>query len=419
MHGRKIAFLCSILQLDICFSTLVANVTFCVYSLAMFNIFYNTDAVTTDAVTIGIFCLNAILETIAAGIMFAKHRQQNDRSRLFIAFFFLMSALGSFGEIAIALLAPNYSDGFLLMDSTIILCGFAIFFLLLLYPIEMLRPNWLDWRRTLTILSPWLLLAALLVVLHYFTIRPLHSIDDIFLYINEPDVILRVILTFIFLPYGIWLLCLPYNWENSSAPLPWLRLVIAIIFCMTITYFASRGLRFFWAHIAHEVFYILLTCIILYMELAIRLRVPDNKISSDYTPPTIPLTFAKKEEICDTSSPDIVVIRLRQALDDAKIWKNPDLTQEEVLQLIGTNRTYLLRTIKQIGYNNYSDMLNRYRVEYIRTQLQSNPSQNLQNIFYEAGYRSRTSAWRNFTAITGCSPADFCQKKIDNTDSAT
>lgn len=31
----------------------------------------------------------------------------------------------------------------------------------------------------------------------------------------------------------------------------------------------------------------------------------------------------------------------------------------------------------------------------------------LRELFFDAGYRSRASAWRNFTAIVGCSPSEF------------
>ena len=133
----------------------------------------------TYTTTLGLFFLNMILEAIAAYIVFAEHKRQSDRSRLFIAFFFLTSAIASLGEIVIALCAPEYDGGFLLMDPIIILFGFLIFFLLWLYPIEMLRPGWIDWRRGLLLLSPWLFFMAALLMLHHFDIRPLYTLSDI------------------------------------------------------------------------------------------------------------------------------------------------------------------------------------------------------------------------------------------------
>lgn len=367
-----------------------------------------------DLFTIGMLVVHVAVQTAAAAVMLAKHRQQNDRSRLLIALFFLASAVASTGEIAIALCAPDYAGGFLLMDPKIILCGFAIFFLLLLYPVEMLRPNWLNWRRLLALLSPWIALVAVLLTFHYFDVRPLLSVDDVLAHLREPNVWLRVLLTFIYVPYGVWLLVMQHNWRNSSAPMPWLRAVVALTLCMTVTYFCSRGLRLFWGNVAHETLYLALTALILYIELAIRLRVPDDKVDATYSPPVVALDLPDDTPAAPPQggeSPAVIAEmarRVTQAMDNPDVWQNPELTQTDLIRLVGTNRRYCQLAIRQLGYESYPDMINRRRVAYIQRQLRQNPGQNLQNLFYEAGYRSRTSAWRNFTAIAGCSPTDFC-----------
>lgn len=376
----------------------------------------------TYTTTLGLFFLNMILEAVAAYIVFAEHKRQSDRSRLFIAFFFLTSAIASLGEIVLALCAPEYDGGFLLMDPIIILFGFLIFFLLWLYPIEMLRPGWIDWRRGLLLLSPWLFFMAALLMLHHFDIRPLYTLSDIVTYIREPNVWLRIVLTFIFIPYGVWLLLMQHNWRNSNAPLVWVRAVVVITLCMTVTYSASRGLRLFWANIAHEILYVGLTLLILYIELVVRLNVlrPTPTEEADYQPPVVTLdlpgeALPSSEEA--TEKTDVITEvsqRIQIALDNPDIWQNPDLTQDELVRMVCTNRRYLQLGIKQLGYDSYPDMINRRRVTYIQEQLRSNPAQNLQTLFYDAGYRSRTSAWRNFTAIAGCSPTEYCENtRID------
>jgi len=381
------------------------------YTSAMFGTLSNT-----HTVTMGLFFLNMVLEAVAAYLVFVEHKRQSDRSRLFIAFFFLTSSIASLGEIVIALCAPEYAGGFLLMDPMIILFGFLIFFLLWLYPIEMLRPGWIDWRRGLLLLSPWLVFMAALLMLHHLDIRPLYTINDIVTYIREPNVWLRIVLTFIFIPYGIWLLLMQHNWRNSNAPLEWVRAVVVITLCMTITYFASRGLRLFWANIAHEALYIGLTLLILYIELVVRLNVlrPTPTEESDYLPPVVTLELPEETQPSEEPEQKSDVItevsqRIQMALDNPDIWQNPDLTQDDLIRMVRTNRRYLQLGIKQLGYDSYPDMINRRRVAYIQEQLHSNPAQNLQNLFYDAGYRSRTSAWRNFTAIAGCSPMEYCE----------
>lgn len=356
--------------------------------------------------TVVMLVLHVVVQTVAAVLMFAKCKRHSDRSCLFIAFFFLTSAIASIGEIVIALCAADSADGVLLMDPQIILCGFAIFFLLVLYSVEMLRPGWLDWRRVLILLSPWIILVAGLEMFHHFDIRPLHSLTDMAAYIHEPNVWLRVLLTFIYLPYGVWLLVMQHNWRNSSAPMPWLRVVVVLTLCMTVTYFCSRGLRLFWGDVVHEILYMGLTILILYIELAVRLYVPDNKMETTYSPPVVELDLHDSAEALDVIA--AVAERITQAMENPDVWQNPELTQDGLIRLVGTNRRYCQMAIRQLGYDSYPDMINRRRVKYIQQQLSDDPTRNLQNLFYEAGYRSRTSAWRNFTTIVGCSPTDFC-----------
>ena len=98
--------------------------------------------------------LFAVVEFAAAGFMFAKHRRQPDRSRLFIAIFFLLSALSAVCIFAEKITGHEYVGG-TIMDMDYVILGFVVYFLLLLYPIEVLRPHWMTWRRSLKLLSPW------------------------------------------------------------------------------------------------------------------------------------------------------------------------------------------------------------------------------------------------------------------------
>ena len=135
---------------------------------------------------------------------------------------------------------------------------------------------------------------------------------------------------------------------------------------------------------------------------------------SDYMPPVVtlelPETPLPSEE--PEQKPDVITEvsqRIQMALENPDIWQNPDLTQDDLVRMVRTNRRYLQLGIKQLGYDSYPDMINRRRVAYIQEQLHDDPAQNLQSLFYDAGYRSRTSAWRNFTAIAGCSPTEYCE----------
>ena len=55
----------------------------------------------------------------------------------------------------------------------------------------------------------------------------------------------------------------------------------------------------------------------------------------------------------------------------------------------------------------FKEMVNAKRVESVTNQIKDNPDIDVQTAFFNAGFRSRTTAWRNFKDLTGMSPADY------------
>ena len=79
-------------------------------------------------------------------------------------------------------------------------------------------------------------------------------------------------------------------------------------------------------------------------------------------------------------------------------------------RMVGSNKTYVHQAFATYGGTNYKNYVNRLRVDFIDfivIELRSKPNQNLENLFYRGGYRSRTTAGRNFKDIMGISPSDY------------
>ncbi len=382
--------------------------------------------------------------------MFAKHRRQPDRSRVFIAVFFLLSALSaSFIVVSRAFCPETLGQG---NGPHYILLGFVVFFMLLLYPIEVLRPRWMTWPRALKILSPWLFFVLCLLAVAPLGLHTMSSVKDILLHIGETNVFLQVVLSLIFIPYGLWLCLMDYNWRQSSAPRKWLRLIVAIAMLMTLTFSCTRIFNLRWAMYVHIFLYFLLTYIILRVELVIRFRVPGDVDEERTAEEPLPLgehvpehpqncedevrascgsaaegtVTGSSEAVSDGVSGvqasdgdvvscshsrgeaiDLIKERLQSLMDNSDVWQNPDLSAGELCNLVGTNTSYLQKAIKEMGWQSYSDMINRKRIEYVCRELSAGRGENIQDVFYRAGYRSRVTAWRNFTAITGLSPAEW------------
>lgn len=383
--------------------------------------------------------LFSAVELVAAGLMFAKHKQQPDRSRLFIAFFFLLSAASVLVITIDRIAGLGLLGSDTVMSPVYIILGFIIYFLLLLYPIEVMRPRWMTLRRALRLLSPWLFFLACLAIVAPFGFRDLHSAREILPNINETDVFLRIVLSLIFIPYGLWSCRIQYNWQRSSASKKWVRIIVTLAMLMTVTFSFHSLFNIRWMIYAHAVLYLLMTFLILRLELVSRFRVPDstlqkpiqepiaddmNVVSVQAGSPSLPDAYAGDAEP-DASAGDsgTAQVSLREEssghirekltalMNTPGVWQNPELSMGELCNLVGTNTTYLQQAIKEMGWQSYSDMINRKRIEYVCQELTAAREENIQDVFYRAGYRSRVTAWRNFTAITGLSPAEWISRE--------
>ncbi len=94
-----------------------------------------------------------------------------------------------------------------------------------------------------------------------------------------------------------------------------------------------------------------------------------------------------------------------------KAWRDPDLTLNTLASKLFTNRTTLAQVLREQGYENYTNYIKRLRIDDFFHQIESGQSVNFQDAFFYVGFRSRTTALRNFRQLTGTSPSEYFQKK--------
>lgn len=272
----------------------------------------------------------------------------------------------------------------------------------------LLRPNWINPRRLLALISPWLFFTLLLLALLPFGQTELHSPAEILPNIYHSDVLLRVLLSLIFIPYGLWLIFIRYNWRNSSAPKSWINTIVLMAMAMTVTFSLSRTLGMLWISYLHMFLYVVLTAVILWMEFRVRFKVPDNTEAEDGAF-AASLSIAEDKPMAETAltTQELVRDKLTAAMEQPEIWQNPELSRGILCKILGTNTNYLQKAIKELGYASYSEMINCKRVEFVCREIEAGNKENIQDLFYRACYRSRVTAWRNFTSITGKSPSSF------------
>lgn len=348
--------------------------------------------------------IHVFVQLVAAVLIYIKHHEPHNRAWYYIFLFFIISALGSLGEIIMVAEKSLMLDAYKLLNPSTIVPGFYIFALLLCYIIANVRPQWLNFQRLVLLFTPSVIMAA---AVFYFVyqgdVTNIYSIARLQTLMDSPNVIVRLAFLSLYLPYVVIMVIMRFKWKNAHRQKYFdMMIMLAILLC--VSYIGSRGLQIFTAYIIHELLYILLTIFIIYTEHYERLHIPLESVRTYYEQPEVP---SNTQVTINT-----VAQNLRDIMNDPKIWKDPELTADKIAHIVATNRTYIQLAVKQMGFANLADMLHRRRIEYICEQLRQDPNAVIQDIFYDAGYRSRATAWRHFTNIVGYTPTAFIQRNI-------
>jgi AraC-like DNA-binding protein len=361
---------------------------------------------TTSIINIALMAVHAFMMLTAAVLIYIKHTNPQNRSKSFIFAFFLTSAIVAAGEVIIIMQNESFVGHYQLLPAPSLTMSGITFFLLLFYLVEAIRPYWLTVKRLLILIAPWAILVAALAILYFndqYTTH-IYSFRKVKEFAHHPDVIIRGAMATILTLYSLWLMGICCLTKRYNPQRPMLRVVLIILLLMTVSYFFSRGMQFFWAYVVHEVLYTAITALILFVEHYERLHIPYEAVRTYYKPAVETAPSHTQETINQIS------ISLCNIMEDSNVWSDPEITRDKIVQMVGTNRTYIQEAAKVLGFESVTDMLHRRRIEYVCERLRKEPGANMQEVFYDAGYMSRTTAWRHFTNIVGSTPTEFVEK---------
>ncbi len=100
----------------------------------------------------------------------------------------------------------------------------------------------------------------------------------------------------------------------------------------------------------------------------------------------------------------------RAQLVEAGWWRDPDLTLASLARKLGTNTSDLSRAINEGLGLNFNELINRLRVEDVKTALQSAPSEKtLLEIAVSSGFSSKASFNRSFKLYAFQTPSEYRQ----------
>lgn len=99
--------------------------------------------------------------------------------------------------------------------------------------------------------------------------------------------------------------------------------------------------------------------------------------------------------------------RLSYFMEEEEVWRNPDLTLNELSIMLGSNRTRLCQLVQEAGYEGYKDFINRYRIHAFLQLVHEGNVTSIQDALFSVGYQSKMTALRHFKTYTGMTPTEY------------
>lgn len=174
--------------------------------------------------------------------------------------------------------------------------------------------------------------------------------------------------------------------------------------------------------VAHSVFNIavlvldlalLITCIVFIIN-AIVSYVPRDAVAVE-SPVEEPLCEDEEEveENIDMQNEDDLIFfqRVECLMVNERLFCEQEISRESVAAAIGTNRTYLARSIKSATGMTFSEYITTLRTSYA-AKLLTTSDEPLDLIGTLVGFRSKSSYYRAFASAYGCSPSEYRKNSV-------
>jgi AraC-like DNA-binding protein len=99
-----------------------------------------------------------------------------------------------------------------------------------------------------------------------------------------------------------------------------------------------------------------------------------------------------------------IIDKLIVLFESKQVYLQKDINIEQIAELLGTNRTYLSKAIREVLDTNYNLLINKYRVEKARKLLTDKGQKlSIEGIAHSVGFSSKSTfnaAFKNFTGLT-------------------
>lgn len=358
------------------------------------------------------------LVCMLSSLLLLVRRKPRERSRLILAIIVFFSVLNYIPRFIA--LSQGYEPEFVVSAKMLLLGNFMVISYIL-YPIEEIRPGWLNLTRTLKLYAFWLLLLTLYLITSFAGVRysSWSSLPEMFAHMERFEVWFCLFLSLLLFAPGLLVIFIQHVGHNSNTDRVWLKKYAIAFYINILAYLMVLTFNHPLVHTLY--YYVSVGCslFIVYMELFDRLlaKTPDNGTPDE---PILQEALLRHEEspaapveapIAATRNAALAE-RLDAYMTNNSAWRDPDLSLTRLASELYTNRTTLSQTIQECGYENYTHYINQLRIRDFLQQVGSGSSSNYQDAFFFVGFRSRNTALRNFKQFTGTTPSDYFQKLI-------
>ena len=128
----------------------------------------------------------------------------------------------------------------------------------------------------------------------------------------------------------------------------------------------------------------------------------------DGYPGAAPVTAVRKEE----HAPSTLIEKIDYAMRNDNLFLQADLSLVTLCEKVGTNRTYASKAIKDAKGCNFSDYVNRFRLEYAVGLMKNTPKDDIviQNIAMQCGCGSIQTFYRYFKLFYNETPTQWIER---------
>ncbi|MEA4936005.1 MAG: AraC family transcriptional regulator [Paludibacter sp.] len=360
----------------------------------------------------------ALVCLLASLLLFAR-RKAGERSRVILAVIVLFSV---FNYIPRFIAICNGQDPELVVTAKLLLVANFMIISYILYPVEVISPGWLNFRRVVILYGPLSVLAGVYIVSLLAGVEYTHysSLLEMLAHADRFEVWFRLLLSLLIFSPLLFVFSIHRTRLYHNSDRVWIR---KYIITLSINIIAYILVLIFNRPLVHTLYYYVsvgCSLYIVYMELFDRLIgkshlvAPVNReenIRSEKPVAKEAEALLSAEKCVAELKNSALIQRLDCYMKTNNAWRDPDLSLNTLASELFTNRTSLALAMRASGYENYTNYINHLRIDDFIQQVESGQSENFQEAFFFVGFRSRGTALRNFRQFTGITPSEYFQKK--------